>query len=278
MTYTLIVAGMHRSGTSLTANWLAHCGLYIGDKLLHRKTDNPMGHYEDLDFLNLHEEILAANGCTHLVPLNKTLSISEPLQMRAHQLVQARTDKLSWGWKDPRTALFLPFWKSLIPGLKVLVVYRHYASVADSLMRRERKSPAERKGWPKLEKRLSRRWQYSFGNRPLLRTYLQTWLRYNRDILQFTCTYPNDVLVIPIDQLPGLSSQIIGFLNANWGFELIANDIGNVMVDDQFHKAVPLLARQLARLAEPECVPVLAELDQLAQQSLRRLPLENECL
>ncbi len=62
MTYTLIVVGMHRSGTSLTANWLARSGLFVGDTLLANRVDNPMGHFEDESFLHLHEDILKANG------------------------------------------------------------------------------------------------------------------------------------------------------------------------------------------------------------------------
>ena len=47
----LVVVGMHRSGTSLTTNWLQKCGLDIGAKLEGKEFSNPDGHFEDIDFL-----------------------------------------------------------------------------------------------------------------------------------------------------------------------------------------------------------------------------------
>ncbi|MBS1528172.1 MAG: hypothetical protein JST19_21175, partial [Bacteroidetes bacterium] len=58
----LIILGMHRSGTSLVTNWLYHCGLQVGENLLGKNAGNEEGHFEDTEFLKLHEEILAANG------------------------------------------------------------------------------------------------------------------------------------------------------------------------------------------------------------------------
>ena len=59
---TLIIAGMHRSGTSLITHWLNECGLQLGDDFLGAGLGNVDGHYEDLEFLKLHEEILEANN------------------------------------------------------------------------------------------------------------------------------------------------------------------------------------------------------------------------
>ena len=44
------LAGMHRSGTSLTAMWLQKCGFQLGDNLLSGAWDNKYGHFEDKDF------------------------------------------------------------------------------------------------------------------------------------------------------------------------------------------------------------------------------------
>jgi hypothetical protein len=50
---------MHRSGTSLISQWLSHCGLHLGERLLGPGIGNAEGHFEDLDFLEFHEQILA---------------------------------------------------------------------------------------------------------------------------------------------------------------------------------------------------------------------------
>ena len=46
-----IVVGMHRSGTSVVAQWLSRSGLFIGDSLLGPNVGNEQGHFEDADFL-----------------------------------------------------------------------------------------------------------------------------------------------------------------------------------------------------------------------------------
>jgi hypothetical protein len=47
----LIVTGMHRSGTSLTAAFLQAIGVDLGDKLLQGNYGNPKGYFEDVDFV-----------------------------------------------------------------------------------------------------------------------------------------------------------------------------------------------------------------------------------
>ena len=60
----VIVTGMHRSGTSLLASAMQQAGVAIGDRLLAADESNVRGHFEDLDFFELHEGILADNGLT----------------------------------------------------------------------------------------------------------------------------------------------------------------------------------------------------------------------
>src|SRR5947208_2698541 len=110
---------MHRSGTSLTASWLAQCGLFIGSDLLEsrHKHSNPEGHYEDLDFLRLHKAILRSGGYHpdgYLIP-GQPLNVPDSLRERATNLVAARQGYAQWGWKEPRSTLLLGFWKSLLP-------------------------------------------------------------------------------------------------------------------------------------------------------------------
>ena len=270
MTLTLIVAGMHRSGTSLTANWLARSGLFVGDTLLVNRVDNPMGHFEDVGFLRLHEDILKANGLDYQVQPGENPEILPAHRIRARELIAQRADQSMWGWKDPRTTLFLPFWKELIPGMKVLVVYRHYALVAELMMRRERKSPRNRNAVsPRLRWKLHVR--FSFLNRSLLRRYLRVWLCYNRAALDFARAYPDDSLVIAIDQFPNLSQAVIHYANTAWDFELSPVDANDVLYPNMLRPNIGWAAQLIAQRLEPSCDLVLAQLRTEFGQARARL-------
>ena len=56
----IVVAGMHRSGTSLVASVLSMLGVSLGSTLLGADRNNPKGYFEDTDFLRLNREMLAA--------------------------------------------------------------------------------------------------------------------------------------------------------------------------------------------------------------------------
>ncbi|HZY35534.1 MAG TPA: hypothetical protein VFE53_02735, partial [Mucilaginibacter sp.] len=57
----LIIAGMHRSGTSVVSQWLKSCGLNVGEQLLGADIGNIEGHFEDIDFYRFHEDTLEEN-------------------------------------------------------------------------------------------------------------------------------------------------------------------------------------------------------------------------
>src|SRR5262245_12368271 len=135
MNKVLVIAGFHRSGTSLTAQYLRNCGLHIGDVLMGANPSNPLGHFEDLDFLRLHNNILLENGVNW--------QISEPIPFRIeperwtemHQLVLNRNRAhQAWGFKDPRVCLFLQHWRHVYPATKTLIVYRHPGECVHSLL------------------------------------------------------------------------------------------------------------------------------------------------
>jgi hypothetical protein len=64
-----------------------------------------------------------------------------PEQCLAHirDLIADKCTQSMWGWKDPRTTLFLDFWLKELPFAKFLFVYRSPWQVIDSLFRRSHK-------------------------------------------------------------------------------------------------------------------------------------------
>jgi hypothetical protein len=134
----LVVTGMHRSGTSLTAAILASAGVDMGDRLLGADAANPRGHFEDIDLLLFHQRALAANGLS----ADGFVAGGEPevpalMLAEAHDIVATRRAKhRPWGWKEPRTVLFLDFWERLLPEARFVLVFRRPWEVVDSLFRR----------------------------------------------------------------------------------------------------------------------------------------------
>jgi hypothetical protein len=222
----LVIAGMHRSGTPMVANWLSKCGLDVGDTLVRADFSNVAGHYEDWAFLDLHRDMLAANDTDHLITGRRKLSVGPDHRAWAERIIAERTSKDQWGRKEPRTTIFLDFWHSLLPEMKVLVVYRHYAQVADSMLRRDLTRRRSKPNWPQKALRLRARirLQYSFANVPLVRTYLRVWNRYNRDALAFARANPAQSLVLSVDDVLSNGAALIEYMNQAWGFSLQAVD------------------------------------------------------
>jgi hypothetical protein len=149
------ITGMHRSGTSLVANLLRQCGLYLGqeDDLMPATADNEAGYWENRNFLMLNDEILRELGGTwDFLPVMSPGWAEEerlnPLRVKAEILVQECATHEPWGWKDPRTCLTLPFWASLTgvtmpfwygagSKLKVVLCIRNPFAVFSSLRDRQ---------------------------------------------------------------------------------------------------------------------------------------------
>jgi hypothetical protein len=121
------------------------CGLRLGpDKdLLPPAPDNPEGFWENRAFLRLNDAVLKhLGGRWDLPPIGAAAGWeAEPalrlLHARAGRLVRAFRGREPWGWKDPRNCLTLPFWKKVLPGMKVLICVRNPVAVAESLWARD---------------------------------------------------------------------------------------------------------------------------------------------
>jgi hypothetical protein len=174
----LVVTGMHRSGTSLVSSLLQAAGVHVGDNLIAANGANPRGFFEDVDFFEFHEHMLHARGESYLY-VDKVGDDFEPSPeelKQAVQMISARMQHCMWGWKDPRTSLFLKFWRKLLPQARFLLVYRHPLDVLLSLLRRG-----------------------EFDEHPNLSAGLRAWHAYNRRIADFYEQYADDCLLVHIN-------------------------------------------------------------------------------
>jgi hypothetical protein len=230
MSQVLIITGMGRSGTSLVSSLLQSAGVHVGDRLLPPFPDNPRGYFEDVDFYEFHEQILHARGQTYLYV--DTDFVFEPTSAeleRAKQLVAERSARPIWGWKDPRTALFLEFWDRLLPHARYLFVYRHPIEVLLSLLRRG-----------------------EFDNHPYLAAGLRAWQIFNGNITAFYERHGDRCLLAHIDGLVADVERFARLLRQKLQLEVRLDSavFGQTYHADELQKAplAPDAAEVLARL------------------------------
>ncbi len=144
------ISGMHRSGTSLVARLLNLCGLQLGpaDQILPPGEGNPQGFWENREMDRITEELLArlADGWDFLLPPFpngwESSPDSAPYREQARRQIAVLARQQPWGWKDPRASLVLPFWRLLLPDLRVVICLRHPAEVNASLKKQVGSSDA----------------------------------------------------------------------------------------------------------------------------------------
>jgi hypothetical protein len=139
----ICIIGMHRSGTSLVARLLQHAGLCLGpeERLLGPDSANPEGHYEHTGFLEINNALLQHLGGSWDAPPRTEpgweldASLAE-LRARAESLVGSFAGGRPWGWKEPRTTILLPFWRTIINHPRFVICVRSPLDVAKSLASR----------------------------------------------------------------------------------------------------------------------------------------------
>lgn len=140
MTKTVVVLGMHRSGTSAVAGMLTKLGVNMGENLYPPDHGNPLGHYEDVDFMDANTAILrAAGGEWHNPPSDFQIRVFGAREgQRVIDLINDRNAKHQiWGFKDPRTCLTLPLYLPHLPNAHFIIIKRDCHEIARSLHARD---------------------------------------------------------------------------------------------------------------------------------------------
>jgi len=139
---------MHRSATSLVAKGLHEAGVYMGTEMLGPSASNPHGHWENRDFLTLHEEMLQSEGYSWDNPPSEDHTIFRHYhEQMSNVLTQTRqaAGTRAWGWKDPRTVIFADMYIHMLRNdlnCQVFLVscWRNVQEIADSLKKRNNMS------------------------------------------------------------------------------------------------------------------------------------------
>ncbi|MBE9164832.1 sulfotransferase [Tychonema sp. LEGE 06208] len=193
-----IITGMHRSGTSLTASILQSAGIHIGRNLLGADQVNIKGHWENIDFYEFHMNILNSQGLSSAGwTLQDNLEIKEEFIDRAKQIIENNALSSVWGWKEPRTTLFLDFWAKLLPEARFLLIYRSPWEVADSLYRRK---------------------DELFQSQPELA--IKYWQHYNQKILNFYNQEQNRCLLANVKTIIQYQAAYIDTINHKFNVDL----------------------------------------------------------
>ncbi|MFN9075509.1 MAG: sulfotransferase family protein, partial [Hyphomonadaceae bacterium] len=147
----VVIAGMHRSGTSALARVLNLLGCGLAKEVLGANPTNETGHWEPLEIMKLNDELLESAGSawddwTACSPDWFTSPIAGEFKERAARIFAEEhgTQRLTV-MKDPRLARLLPFWLESLRASGVdpvvMIPIRNPLEVAQSLHVRDGSDP-----------------------------------------------------------------------------------------------------------------------------------------
>lgn len=237
----LCIAGMHRSGTSLISSLLQSGGLEIGQRLMGVGRGNPKGHYEDLDFNELHLQILESQGIhRNGFTMERELQIREQHALAARALVEERRRRnVAWGWKDPRSTLFLDFWQKIVPEANFLLLYRCPWDVVDSLFRR---------GDP------------AFRSNPSFA--VRVWIHFNQLLFDFHDRFPERSLCVSSYRAAQSPELLFHALRSKFNLDL--GPVADLYDASLLHRTASFRWASLLRHHFPEALDLYEQLNKLA--------------
>lgn len=128
---TVLILGMHRSGTSCLTGMLEQAGLPLGEVNTVSR-HNRKGNRENNEVMRLNDAVLAASGGGWDQP-PAALRWDDGHRAERDRLIGRHREQGLWGLKDPRMLLVLPFWREGLAAVTLVGTVRHPLAVARSL-------------------------------------------------------------------------------------------------------------------------------------------------
>lgn len=128
----VVVLGLKRGGTSITASILSHLGIVMGERFPAPETWNPGGFFEDLEFVDVMDRV----GKGARFHEGKIVSCQRPQDLTAYdELIKRRNSSYrAWGLKNFLINYLLPDFESRCHPIPVyaLRVERPFAEAVES--------------------------------------------------------------------------------------------------------------------------------------------------
>jgi hypothetical protein len=180
------------------------------------------------------------------------LTLPEPARNEAQAILATNARNSAWGWKDPRTTLFLDFWKSLVPDARFVFMYREPGEVIESLFRRGDKAI---KAFPELA--------------------MQSWICHNRIILEFARRHRSACAIVSVQSVARDASGFLRLIRDRFSLDL---DVETSSTFDA--RALHVYARSapqnfILRYFEPQAAPLYAELQTEADLPATGAPISE---
>ena len=247
----IIVTGMGRSGTSLVGRYLAHCGVNLGSQLVAADAGNEDGYFENAEIVQFHQSIMARDSTK---PDRKSYLdlVSDADRNKARAILQHRPNDARWGWKDPRTSLFLDLLTDLLPAMQCIFMLRHPFEVLISV---RRLVVAGKGHW-----RSNTRW-------------LESWQTRTMNCVAFAKKYPQNAIWLDYArflQYPGTAAEALGhFLELDCPPDALVDMVHAPKTDTGFLRNFPLRALPSVAL---KCAWTYHRLRQHAVPAENKLP------
>ena len=141
---TLLVLGMHRSGTSAITGSLGYSGAWVGEEaeLTIPNVENPQGFWERRDVRELCDRLLLAAGAdwwkiADFDPKAIPQATLAEQRRKFKRIVSALNEYATWTVKEPRLCLLLPVLRDCLRNPVCIHIYRNPLEVARSLQARD---------------------------------------------------------------------------------------------------------------------------------------------
>ncbi|MCI5178816.1 MAG: hypothetical protein D3911_05735 [Candidatus Electrothrix sp. AW3_4] len=205
--------------------YLQYCGLDIGKKLIGPKRGNIKGHFEDELFVRFHKDVLKKNKQHMFLP--EEIGFDEKDKSNARQLIDSQDKTSLWGWKDPRTIIFLYDWEAILgEKAKYIFIYRPPDQVVDSLLRRN----------TDLILRFN----------PFIAA--KSWLLYNQRIVNFCRETGRNFALFNFDDILKEPRHLVYFINKDELYQINEKKIEEIYDSNLFKKNIGLWRSKLVNI------------------------------